>query len=527
MIILGFFFRPEKGSLVRRLNSNLTMNNRKPQGRVASARLLGQICLGFALCLPLVGGCGTEDPFAEGPEQSPEIKEILQPQLRMVGPSGLSAGDTLTIFGERFVEPALGYTRVVFDGVYQATSGWSRPVHLEVDAEYVNQGVVEWTFGPNIPFAGTAQQETGDFRGTVNVINIGHDGMIKPSPQALPTDIQVLPSIIIREMRPVSHACGAGISATTEGTKFLFKMQTTGLKAGTEIAPLRFVYTFLRSNFRFTGYFRDQLSMNPEALFPEQGPLSVIDDVTDGDLSNLGTGIRNVYVEKQDLTRSGLSNVALGTDRAFGLSGIETAPIPQETADYYDAQVTVLAIDSEGMRAKRTIPLRVWSPVEIKYDGHSEVVRSFDPVPVSGCVPGGPIGTDVAYRQDKSETRQRALTFNASAGLDVNVWVVKASVQFGMGVNESVTSGVLESMNITVKLLPREFGAFYRQTLQLERRGKLVGHDPCGHTQSLGEAIVTDWVWSPDMGKGKTCPPLPASNLPPGQILNPEAATIK
>jgi hypothetical protein len=400
-------------------------------------------------------------------------------------------------------------------------------VSLEVDADYVNQGVVEWTFGPNIPFAGNEKPETGDFRGTVTVINVGHDGTTKKAIKPLPTDIQVLPSIIIEEVRPVSHACGAGISATTEATKFLFKVKTTGLKAGTDIAPLRFIYTFLRSNFRFTGYFRDKIAIDPEALFPETGPLSVVDDVTDGETSTLGSSLRNIHVAKEDLSPSSIGDFAMGADRLFGLTGIETAPIPTATADYYDAKVTVVAIDSEGMRAKRAIPLRVWSPVEIKYSGHSEVVRSFDPVPVSGCVPGGPIGADVQYKQDKTETRTRALRFNASTGIDANVWVLKASLQFGMDVNAQVSSGTLESMQIVVKLLPKEFGAFYRQTLQLERRGKLVAHSPCGHSQALGEAIVTDWVWSPDLGKAKVCPPLPKSNLAPGQIFNPDAVTVK
>ena len=50
-------------------------------------------------------------------------------------------------------------------------------------------------------------------------------------------------------------------------------------------------------------------------------------------------------------------------------------------------------------------------------------------------------------------------------------------------------------------------------------RAKLRQHDACGNALSLGEVVVTDWLWSSDIAKGKGCVPLPASNLPKGQIL--------
>lgn len=473
--------------------------------------------LALTLLATLVLGCG-EEPAQEPPDPTKVKRPLPQPMLRMVAPTAVRVGELVSIFGQGFADKEVGQTRLTFEGIFQTTSGRVNQVNLEVVPDYENQGVVNWTFGPNIPF--TSEEETGTFRGIVKAKNVGYDGEEKHAPQALGAEIQVLPSILIRQMRPLGAGCPVGITASTAETKFYFEFKAIGLKSGSDLAPLRFVYTFLKEHFQFKGYLSDQLGMDPESLFPEEGPVSIVDDVHNGDISKLGSGVpKNVYVFKGNI--SGTGNMALGSDKLFGLTDLMTAPVPDVvgnySADYFDAMMNVVAVDSAGQEAKRSVPLRIWSPIEVRYDGNSVPVRSYDPVPVSGCIPGGKIGRDVTYTEMTAETRTRSFKFIAKVGGGFDIKVFRLNAEFGIEVNSEVTSAKSKDLKITGKILPGEFAAFYRQTIQLERTGNLVGHGPCGSTQDLGEVVVTDWIWSPDLAKNRKCPPLPPSNLPPGQ----------
>jgi len=440
--------------------------------------------------------------------------------LKMVAPTSISVGETMSIFGSGFADKGVGETRLTFEGIYQTESGKVVQVKLEVTPDFENQGVVNWDFGPNIPF--TTEEETGTFRGIVKAKNVGFDGKEKHAPQALGVEIQVLPSILIRQMRPVGSGCPVGITASTESTKFYFEFKAIGLKSGADKAPLRFIYTFLKQNFQFSGYLGSQQGFDPDALFPKTGPVSVVDDVINGSISSLGKGVpQNVNVIKGGAANP--ANIVTGSDTLFGLTDLMTAPVNDVTssyaADYYDATMNVVAVDSAGLQAKRTVKLRIWVPIEVRYDGNSVPVRSYDPVPVSGCIPGGDIGREVTYTETTSESRSRSFTFSAKVSGGVDIMVVKLNAEFGIEVNSTVTSAKSKDLQIKGTILPKQFGAFYRQTIQLEKVGQLRGHGPCGTTQDLGQVVVTDWIWSPDLAKGSKCPPLPTSNLPPGKIF--------
>ena len=461
--------------------------------------------------LLVLAGCGGDEPIETPP---PVVRELPAPALRMVAPTVLRAGDEVTVFGMGFADKAIGETRLTFDGIYQTTSGQMKQVKLEVVPTYKNQGVVTWTFGPNIPFG---EDDTGSFRGVLRARNVGIDGQTKDGIQAIGVELQVLPSILIRQLRPTNAGCSVGATDTIEDTPVVVEIKTVGLKSGSQIAPLRYVYTFLKENFQFNGTFSNALALDPESLFPKKGPVSVIDDVHNGTTSTLGSAPRNVYVYKGGYT-PGMASMPTAMDNLFGLTHLTTAAIP-ETANSIDALMNVVAIDSTGQQATRSIPLRIWTPIEVDYTGLFKTVQSFDPVPVSGCIPGGDIGRDVTYSESTSETRTRTFTFSAKLSGGFDIKVVRLNAEFGMDVQAQVSSSSSKDLQITGTILPREFGVFYRQTLQMERRAKLVSHDGCGNTQGLGEVIVTDWVWSPDLAKGQACPPLPKSNLQPGKTF--------
>lgn len=469
----------------------------------------GSLLLGLAVFA--LTACGGAEP---GPTQElpPQKRELPQPVLQMVAPTAVSAGDVMTIFGQGFADAQVGQTRLLFTGVFQGTSGNIEPVNLEVTPVFKTQGQLEWTFGPNIPFSPRA--ETGTFRGTVSAVNVGLDGSLKHA-TPLSTQVQVRPSILIKQLRPVNAGCAAGITDTLEDSKMLLEVEAIGLKAGNGVAPLRFVYTFLKQHFQFEGYFGDTLGVDPEGLFPKTGAVSLIDDVQ-GTVSRLGSGVPSTTYVSPGPASIGLTT---GLDNMFKLLHFKTAPLPNAMADSEQVGITIMAVDSTGQTVKRTLSLKIWAPIEVQYEGAYQVAQSYDPVPVSGCIDGGDIGRDVTYTEMSSETRSRGYKFTGeiSGGFDIKVARLNAS--FGIEVNGDVSSSQSTDLRISGKVLPNEYGVFYRQTLKVERSAKLRAHGPCGSTSSLGQVVVTDWIWSPDLAKGHACPPLPPSNLAPGQIF--------
>jgi hypothetical protein len=252
----------------------------------------------------------------------------------------------------------------------------------------------------------------------------------------------------------------------------------------------------------------------------------VVDDVFDGTISTLGTGVpRNIYVFKGGVT-SGAQSLVTGADNLFGLTQLTTAPVPtvhgNYAADRYQAAMNILAMDNTGQEARRTINIDVYAPVEVDYDGKATPVRSYDPVLVTGCIPGGDIGRDVTYSEMTSETRTRSFAYSGSISGGFDIKVARLNAEFGFEVNSQVSSASSKDLKITGQILPKQFAVFYRQTIQLERKARLRGHGPCGNTQDLGEVVVTDWIWSPDLAKNMKCPPMPVSNLPPGQVFTAE-----
>lgn len=478
------------------------------------ARTLSFLFLSMFLGL-LVVGCGDDKGTVTPPPPPP--KELPQPLLTLLAPTQVAAGDVITLFGQGFASPDVGEPRLRFLGVYQTSEGAIEEVDLEVVPTRVTDRELAWTFGPNIPFS--KLERTGSFRGTVQVSNVGLDGQVK-SAQPYATQIAVRPSILIRQFRPVDANCAVGITDSIENAAFVVEVEVVGLKAGNSVAPLRYVYTFMKEQFQFEGYVGGTLGLDPETLFPKSGPVTVVDDVRDGTKSLLGSSVpRDTWVEGGSVTDGGISSIAKGADNLFKLSTLKTAPLSNPAADSQSGTILVRAVDSTGAMAKRTLPLRIWAAVEVDYQGGHKVVRSYDPVPVSGCIDGGDIGRDVTYSESSSETRARGFKVINKTGAAVDVVVARLNAEFGVEVTSDVSSSEAQSLQFSGKILPNEYAVFYRQTLQMERTATLRGHGPCGATQNLGEVVVTDWTWSPDLAKGNVCPPLPPSNLKPGQIF--------
>lgn len=199
---------------------------------------------------------------------------------------------------------------------------------------------------------------------------------------------------------------------------------------------------------------------------------------------------------------------------------IKTQPVPG-AGNNYTASIAVAAVDATGKAARLAIPVEVFQQVEVHYDGSVKIAQREEPRKVSDCIPGGPIGTNVSYREDQAETRHKSVSLqvHAEAGLNIglppnNPFIGQPHLNAGFGtdVSESVSSSKSNSLDMSGQILPGEWGIFYRQVTKLYRIAKLIGRNKCGASVELGEAILTDWVFTPELATGPAC--APESRLP-------------
>ena len=150
-------------------------------------------------------------------------------------------------------------------------------------------------------------------------------------------------------------------------------------------------------------------------------------------------------------------------------------------------------------------------PDEARYDGNQALRERYAPIRVTDCIPGGELGREVHYAENQSETRKRALRFIGLTGCDAPAselaWPGGFSSAFGVNIDESVSSSRSLSLGEPSGAIPPgQFAAFYRQTERIERVATLWRQGAFA-----GLAVLTDWVFRPELAIGPTC--LPACKL--------------
>lgn len=457
----------------------------------------------------MLGACGDDGGTGTTPPPPPPPKwENKTPALYVASPSELAVGDEVTIIGKDFIEGIHGRPIVHFTGTFFDESGAQHAVDYQAEAELLNTTKLRWRMFPNVVFHPNGDQ-LGRFVGQVVVINEGNDGSRKAS-SGLPIAIDIKPSIIPRMVRPSSVGCGrAVVTDTLEDQPMAFTMEVIGLRAGTTDAPLTFHWTFLAEhwNVSFTYGVTD-----PGSIIPETGALLLTDEVKSGRTSVVTDGgDRNMLLK--------IGEDLIGTAR---LKILRTKKLPEE-GNNMPINVNVAVVDATGKTARLSLRMTIHKMADMHYDNVQRIAERFPAVQVTDCIPGGDIGRDVSYHESNSESRSRAMGFNYNAqvgmqmGLPSNPFAlgVNFSAGFGVNVNETISTDKSTSLNLSGHLLPGMYGAFYRQTTRVERVARLVGWTACGESVDLGEAILTDWIFTPDLASGPSC--VPPSNLPPAQ----------
>ena len=470
--------------------------------------LLSLAAIMFLAC----GDDGAGDNGGNG-TPTPEWKNKT-PGLFMASPGELAVGEKLTIYGEDFIAPNRGHQVVLFNGNFIPTGQTStenittQAVNLQFKTKYVNSRTLTWNLWPNIVFEKTGSK-LGSFVGTVQLVNVGYDGSQRVS-ERLPTKVKIKPSIILRVAKPNKTTCQPVVTKTIEGTGFTFVAEAVGLTAATTDSPMTFYWTFMADQWEASWTYG--VGTDFSSLFPKKGPFVVEESVVKGAVSMLSDSSDRSMLVK-------VGSDLLGKAR---LKVLKTGTVA-EGGQSMPANVMVLAVDSKGKSARLTAPMEISKMAKMTYDNKIKIAERYQPTMVTDCMNGGDIGRQVTYAEDKSESRSRGMSFNYNTQLGLNFAPIPSnpfmlginfSVGFAVDVNAQVTTSKSKSLNISGQILPGEWGVFYRQTTQVHRVGKIIIRNKCGVEKMAGDAILSDWLYTPDLATGNSCPPkthLPAA----------------
>jgi len=462
----------------------------------------------IAAVVLLLGCGGLEEEPTNQPTDPPASTWVnKQPLVQVASPGEMAVGDVLTVLGQNFVDSAHGRVVVALKGTYFDDEGGTSAVDYQAVPVVRNSGKLTWEMLPNIVFDKTGDH-LGKFVGNLIVLNQGNDGSQQFS-DPMPTTIQVKPSLIPRMARPTGTSCGSIVADTLENLPMAFAVEAVGLRPASKDNPITFYWTFLAEQWKVAFNYG---TMDPSSVTPKKGALVIEDEVQSGRTSSVSDGGSRNFLLK-------VGSDILGT---ASLKELKTGAIAEEGSNM-PISVNVAAVDSSGKSAKLSLKIIIHRQADMTYDGTSQIAERFPPTLVSDCIPGGDIGRDVSYHEASSESRSRSLSFSWNANLGVNVAPIPSnpfmlginfSVGFGMNIHEQVSSDQSKSLALNGHILPGQYAAFYRQTTKVYRIAKLMGWTECGQSFHLGDAILTDWLFTPDMASGPTCTPPTKLPLP-------------
>lgn len=506
-------------------------------------RILGATALTMALA-----ACGSEEAVAPSGPAIPNAPDATKPaHLIALSTYDASVGTLIEVYGSNLPRPADAEAFIVFAGTFTGEDGRAEAVDLESPLRAMDPGTARWTaFGPYRNPLSAAGNKTGTFRGTIAARVLAADGTKLEDPSPTQVELTVKPSILVHELQPLAASCSGAVKRAIGGAAYRIRVEAIGFD------PRSFTYSV-------------------------SAPVASLAPVV----------VRHLATGKLD---------------GVGERGDFHMPEVPEGMQSYSALVSIQAVDTAGKSHQTAFAIAVHRPLEVFYNGNLEVAEILAPVPVSGCIPGGEIGREVAYNEAMTETRSRSYdlswneqwldTHTVSVGSETTVglseqngigfsssdgeswnWSLGAEangkldlgglVEVGIsasqsrggersssrtreqsrstGLNASTTTTETESASQsqggqiggsfawqlsseeTISksfggfILPKTYGVFYRQATRLVRKAAVVAYNQCGSATVVANVDFSDWTWAPDLAVATTCPPLPASNLPPAQ----------
>ncbi len=118
-----------------------------------------------------------------------------------------------------------------------------------------------------------------------------------------------------------------------------------------------------------------------------------------------------------------------------------------------------------------------------------------------------------SYADANSETNERNWQ-NTRSYADARTESRTVAARLAQGTTDTMSLSTTQarSLQITGGVPASQFAVWYRQTSRMVRRGVVIAYDVCGNGSEVGQILVDDWTWAPNLATGNTCPP--PSNFP-------------
>ena len=318
----------------------------------------------IALGVLFACACAANEPAAPVPDGGETLDPLPEPHLLSLSRDQVAVGQELTFDGSDFVDDERGYTVVTFRGRFTASDGMVENVDLTVAPEVISDGELRWAqFGPyRVPFL-AAGNKTGTFEGNVFATNhsvLGERDRQQSDP--IEISLEVLPSVVVREMQPDGASCAIVAESALNLLPYRVQVEAIGF------APQTFRYV-----------------LSPGAI---SDPESLSGSVEELVLEHSATGPVDALTEAE---RPRFAEVP------YGLQA-------------YRGSISVRAEESDGTVHELQVRLTVRRPLQVSFSAAVVPAQIYEPVPVSGCIPGGINGRSVNYSESHSEVRERSMS---------------------------------------------------------------------------------------------------------------------
>jgi hypothetical protein len=168
------------------------------------------------------------------------------------------------------------------------------------------------------------------------------------------------------------------------------------------------------------------------------------------------------------------------------IENISFKSVPKEYSSYIGT-LMIEAKDTEGNIVETALPFKVVRPIEIKHYGKHELAEVYEPVPVTGCIPGS-IGNNVQYSESVSETRQNSVSITID-----NSWTNSNIFSTSSGQTEGISIGETESTILSSSLSEAE-------TFGQTEANEYIDSETSNISYSTNDG--ENWTWS--LGESET-----------------------
>src|SRR5690606_33583779 len=165
--------------------------------------------------------------------------DVGAPTLLAASKSEVSVGQALEFIGQGYLTGKEGHTELHFEGEYVTEDGQTYAVEHRIRPHWGSGSRLVWAnVGPfEVPFSPTGN-ELGTFIGPVTGVNVDLDGS-EAWGEPLPMDLRIGPSVIVRDLQPVTAACEQPAKRLLGGFPYRITVEAVGIE------PVNFTYQLL------------------------------------------------------------------------------------------------------------------------------------------------------------------------------------------------------------------------------------------------------------------------------------------